>query len=801
MFNHYLKTALRQLLRDRVFSFINVFGLAVGVASSLLIALYVWEEFSYDRMHPHAGRTYRLACEYFLPNDGGSELRAAIGPPLGPVVQQDFPQVEAFVRIRKSEDVVIEKEGSDERFFETIYLIDSTAFQVFDIPLLAGNPREALKQPNHIILSESAAKKYFGQTDVLGKRLRFPEDSLELMVSAVMEDMPSNTHLASDFLMPYHFLEAQGAYLESWWSFNNYTYLLLKEGTDAAAFEEEVKRISARHISEQESGSGYRQEYFLQALTDIHLHSKLRGELTANNEAKYVYMFALVGVLILFIACINFTNLATARAARRAREVGMRKVVGASRPQLIVQLLGEALVLSAISMLLAIGLVYLALPPLNQLTGQSLAIGTLFHPTVLLALLGLTGLVGLVSGIYPALFLSAYEPVKTLKGTLGRVARGHRLREGLVVFQFCVSIMLIAGTLVIYQQLKHMQAADLGFAKEQVVFIPTHGATGTRDGFQLLKETLTQLPAVNATSLSSSVPGRSMSNNVVRKGWTDEAEWSDMRFIRVDEDFLDLYRLELVAGRNFDESFGTDQEEAFLLNESGMRRLGWTDPEQALNQKLKWQRRRGRVIGIVKDFFYLSVQNPIEPCIFVMNDDGPSEYLSISLEAGDPYARIEEIRRTYEDVLPGQAFEYAFLDEDFDRQYRTERQLGRLFVYFTLLAIFIACLGLFGLSAFEMSQRVKEISIRKILGASLPSIAFLLVRKFVWLIGVAFLVALPLSWYGLTQWLEGFAYRIETTPTHFLLAGVLALGIALVSMSYHIWRSARTNPAQALRNE
>lgn len=803
MLYNYFKIAVRHIVRDRAFAFINILGLAIGLACSILIALFVYDELTYEQSHEKSERIYRLACEYFLPNDGGSENMAVIGAPVGPVVKQDFPQVEHFTRIRQRADVVIERESSRERFYERIHFIDSTAFDVFSLPLIDGDPQTALSNPNSIVLSEKMAQKYFGTKEALGERLTFPEDTLELLVTGVMENMPGNTSLQMDFLLPYHLQAQMGVYMLSWWGFNTQTYLLMKEGINIDAFANDIRRVSANHIADQEESSGYRQEYFLQALGSIHLHSKLRGEFTPNSEAKYVYIFALIGAFILLIACINFMNLATARSSRRAKEIGLRKVVGARRPQLITQMLSEAIVLSVPAMLFALLIVFLTIPSLNDLTAKSLSFTQLLHPTFIATLFVVTLGVGVLSGSYPALFLSAYRPIETLKGIFTQGGRGSRLREGLVIFQFAISITLIASTLIIYQQIQYMQQADLGFAKEQVIFLPTHRGVNTQQTFNLLKEELEELPEVEAASLSSHVPGHELGNNVVRKGWTSEAEWSDMRFLSVDYDFVKTYQVELAAGRSFDESYGTDQEEAFLLNEAGIKRLGWNTPEEALGQKLRWQRKQGRVIGVVKDFYFMSVQNPIEPFIFVMANHQHNRvgYLSLRLNSDDYPKLISKIETIYSSVLPNRSFEYHFLDEDFNQQYQSEMRFGTLFVNFSLLAIFIACLGLFGLAAFNMTQRIKEVSIRKVLGASTSSIAGLLSRKFMVLVGVAFLIATPISWVMMRTWLNDFSYRIQPDFWHFLIAGMLAFLIALLTISFHVWKSTRTNPAMALRNE
>ena len=800
MYQNYFKTAIRNLLRHKGYSFINISGLAIGLASFILIFLFVKDELSYEHNHLKSERIYRLVVNYYLPNDGGVENMAVTGPPIGEIVKKDFPQVEATVRVRKMDDRMIEREKDQARFYETVHFVDSTVFDVFTLPLIRGNAETALNNPNNVVISEKMALKYFSSTDIIGEMLSFPDDTLLFQVTGVMENLPSNTHLQMDILLSMSKMESLGFYMQNWWSFSTYTFILFQPEADLDNFSSEIKHISGKYIKDQEEGSGYRQEYFIQPIRDIHLHSKLRGEISPNNDIKTVYIFSIIGILILLVACINFMNLSTARSAGRAREVGLRKVVGARRNQLVTQLLGESFIMTFVSMAIAIILVILVLPVINNLTGKEMEAGLLLTPSILTLLLGILFVVGLLSGLYPAIFMSGFRPVDILKGSFSTSAKGNLLRKSLVVFQFATSIALIASTMIVYQQLNFMFNTDLGFTKEQVIILPTHTDRGIGEKFALLKEELEKLPEVSHTSISDNVPGYFMNNNVVRKGWTEEAEWSDMRFLRIDEDFFDLYGVKVIAGRGFEEKYGTDEGEAFLLNESGMKRLGWNNPEEAIGQKLAWQRRQGFVIGIIEDFHFMSVKNPIEPVIYIPSSNHRG-FLSVRTSSDDYHRLLQTIEREYEKILPGKAFEYKFLDEDFDRQYKNEERFGQLFIYFTSLAVLIACMGLFGLAALAAMQRTKEISIRKVLGASVRDIVFLLSRNFMILVGVAFIVAVPLTWFTMDNWLEDFAVRIQLGPTSFLLAGILAGVIAMGTISFHILKTARSNPAETLRSE
>lgn len=688
MLRNYFLIAFRNMIRQKLISFINIFGLATGLAACLLIYLFVQDERSFEQIHKQADQIYRLNLKLFLPNDGGSEKVARIGSAVGDIVKKDFPQVREVVKIRKLEERVIEEPDSKIRFYETIHFVDSNLFDVFTIPMLAGNPETALLEPNSVVISEHIAEKYFGRRDAVGKMIHLPEDTMQLKVSGVIENMPGNTHLKMDILAPYQLLDSVGWYYYSWWDYKTYTYLLLAKGANPGVFKEQVKRISARYVGEKEEQSGYRQEYFIQAIRNIHLHSKLRFEISPNSDVRYIYIFSIIGLFILLLAAVNFMNLSTARAAVRAKEIGLRKVIGARRKQLITQLLGESLLTAIFSMFIGLIIAYLTLPVLNDLSGKELVLGLFDQKWLAFLLIGVCVFVGIGAGVYPAVFLSSFKPVEILRGTFSSGDKGVLLRKGLLVFQFAISTVLIACTLIIYQQLRYMQEAELGFSKEQVVFLPTRGGVGTAEKFTLLKKELEKLPNLNRVSISSHVPGYEMSSNNVRKGWADEAERSYLRILAVDYDFLDLYQIKLLAGREFDRSFVTDQDEAFILNAAGMKSLGWNDPEEALGKKLRWKRKRGKIIGVTEDFHFMSVQNPIEPMLIHM---GPWRvgYLSVRI-------LVQDVRQALDQI---------------------------------------------------------------------------------------------------------FAYRIEPGASNFLLAGIFALSMAIITISYHLFKAIKTNPVESLRNE
>jgi putative ABC transport system permease protein len=693
------------------------------------------------------------------------------------------------------------KPDSDEKLYETVIAADSNLFKMFTFPFLSGDPETALIDPFTLVLTENAARRFFNRVDVVGEALYFPEDSLEFKITGVIQNYPSNTHLKLDIITSMATLRATHFAMDSWWAYSTYTYLELFAGTDAKALEEKVRFISRNYIADQEEYSGYRQEYELQNLRDIHLHSNLRGELEPNSREAYVYIFGIIGVFILVIACINFMNLSTARSARRAKEVGIRKVSGAYRAQLIAQFISESVLMAVTAMLLSILLSALLLPYLNDVTGKALTLEVASNPFLWMTVGAIVLFVGLLAGSYPSLFLSGFKPTETLKGSFSTSSRGNVLRKSLVVFQFTISIMLITGTIIVFKHLTYLRNINLGFDKEQTVVIPTRSVNNALQDYTVLRDELKQEPGILGASVSYRIPGKEMGNNVVRIGWDDDAAWSDMRFLAVDEDFVSLYDIDVIEGRSFSREFPADENESFLLNESGMRRLGWTNPKVAVGQKLRWQNRKGYVVGIVNDFHFMSANVPVEPFIMVMNTNWSSAYLSVKISAGDPATRLDAIRARFESVLPDRIFEYFFLDDDFDQQYHAEERFLKVFTFFAVIAILIACLGLYGLAMFTAEQKFKEIGIRKVLGASSGSIVYLQVRDFIMLVSIAFLLSVPLSYFGMTKWLQTFPERENISPLIFVGSGVLSMIIAWITVSYQSIKASLINPVESIGHE
>lgn len=800
MFRNYLKIALRNLVKHKTYSLINISGLAVGMTACLLIVLYVWDELSFEDQHTKADRIYRLNCEYFLPKGAGSEAYAVTGPGVAPLIAPDYPEIESIVRLRRVHDNVIQKPNSSENFYESMVFADSTLFDIFTLPLAYGDVHSALIRPFTMVVSKTMALKYFGREDIVGQTLRLPKDSISFTVMGVLEDPSHPSHLSFDFIASFSTLRSMRFRLDSWWNFNSHTFILLKPETDINTFAEKMKGISHRYIPDQEKGSGYTQEYTLTNLKDIHLYSHLRSEFSTNGKNVYVYTFFGIGLLILMIACINFMNLSTARSLIRAKEVGVRKVVGAFRSQLIRQFLTESVIISFLALILCLIIAETCLPWLNKIADKQLTLNMVQNPIVAAAILLIVTITGLGAGMYPAIFLSSFVPISVLK-SFRSSSKGAFLRKSLVTFQFAISVALIAGILLVHRQIQFMRQAELGFAKEQIIVVPMRDDRSVLSLFQALQNEINKLPEAVKTSIASKVPGKEMDNNVVRLGWDDKAEWNDMRYLSVDYDYLELYELKLAEGRWFDRQFSTDENEAFVINESAVARLGFASASQAIGKPLQWQRKKGKVVGVLKDFHFMSLQNEIESFIAVMANNHNAEYLSVKVSADNYHTIVEQIKALYQSVLPGRIFEYHFLNDDFDRLYRAEDRFNTILFIFTGLAIFVACLGLLGLVSFTAQQRTKEIGIRKVMGATISNIVILLCKDFIKLVILAMVIAVPMAYYALTVWLQDFPYRTGIAMWVFPLSGIIAVILAFLTIGFQAFKAARSNPVEALKYE
>jgi len=792
MIKNYFKIALRNLTRHKSFAILNIAGLAIGLAASILILLWVQHERSYDRFHAHADNIYRITAV------ASEDFQAAVNPAAMPAgLAAEIPFIENTVRLSHPTTNVLEYNNN--RFEEKNgFYVDSTFFEVFSFPLTSGNEATALRHPDAIIITEDMAKKYFGNTEPLGKTLRM-NNSEWLTVSGVLKNPPSNSHLQFDYIMPMAAIAHTHNDLitNTWGNFNFYSYLLLADNFQPTAAN--MKAFETQMDTIYKANAGPTKITFkLQPITDIHLRSHLQVELPGNGNIQYVNILSVVAIFILAIACINFMNLSTARSARRAREVGLRKVVGAARWQLIGQFLGEAILIAFFSLLIAIALVYLTLPLFNRFAGNELEV-RIFSTRLWFTLIGITLATGVVAGSYPALYLSGFRPVKVLKGKL-RVGGSANLvfRNVLVVVQFVVSIILIVGTIVVYKQLNYIKKRNIGFEKSNLIYAPiVGGLAGKSDTY---RSELSRNPLTADFTVIDDVP-TNLTTGIMDVQW--EGRDSETSIViptmDIDENFVPVFQVKMAAGRAFSNAFGADSGN-FIINEKLAGIMG-LDAETAIGKPLTIGGEQGMIIGVTKDFNFKPIQQAVEPMIMEFNRWPWNGKAVIRTKPGATEATIKALENIHTKLDPAYPFSYHFLDQDLENLYRGEERLGSLFNLFAGLAIFISCLGLYGLSAFIAEQRFKEIGIRKVLGASVSSIVQLLSQNFVRLVIMAIMIAIPIAWYMMNSWLTGFAYRIDIAWTVFLLAALLAIVVALLTVSYESIKAAIANPVDSLRDE
>lgn len=793
MLKNYFKIAFRNLWRHRVFSFINIMGLTVGMTAFFLIFCYVKFELSYDSFHSKADRIYRVVADLKTP----TETLNTSGPAwaVAPNIKNEFPEVEAAVRV--SNDNMLVRKGDVKFEEDKMAWADEDFFKMFDFPLIKGDPATALKDQFDVVLSETAAKKYFGKENPVGQTLLLTGDGYNSKVTGVMKDMPENSQIKADMLVSMNTLTKKfNPGLDSQWAnYGNQTFLLLKPGTNAAAFQAKIPGfLERRNGSEMKEIQMY-PTLFLERLRDVYLYTTRNGSKAGN--ISNVYIFSIIALFILIIACINFVNLTTARSAERAKEVGIRKVVGAGKQQLARQFVGESILLCMIAFILAIGLSALLLSLFNQLSGKIILDGIFSQPQYI-GILFLTALcIGLLAGLYPALVLSSFQPIVVLKGRFATGAKGSLLRKGLVVAQFTISIALIIGTIIVYGQMKFMRTRDLGFNKEQEMIIDLHGDPAKNS----FKQTISSLPNVLSTALSGSVPGGGNPGAYSKiENIKGDLQIANLDLYYIDYDYIPQYKMKMLAGRAFSKEFGTDSTQSMIVNEAAMKLFGYNSPQQIIGKRFDQWGRKGTVIGVVQDFHFRSLQEVIKPLSMRIEPDG-SNLLSIKLASANVPATIAAIESKWKTFMPKWPFSYFFLDESFDKQYRSEERFGKLFFNFSILAIFISCLGLLGLASYSTMQRTKEIGIRKVMGASVQGIIGLLSKDFLKLVVLSFVIAAPVAWYFMHGWLKDFAYRITISWWVFILAGVLALVIALVTISFQAVKAAIANPVKSLRTE
>ncbi len=805
MFKNYLKVALRNLLRNKGFTLINVSGLVVGMTCAILILLYVQFELSYDKFHQNAENIYRIAWMSDRP-------QTRTPHPMAQAMVKDFPEVVQAVTLsplwgpgltRPKLSVRYEEKRFDEPGF---FSADSTFLKVFSFNLIQGDAKTALRETGGVIITEEIAQKYFGQEGALGKTLILDVgQEFPMKVTGVIENIPANSHFKFDFLLSYVTLKPlnDGEYY-TWADFGHFNYIMLKDGSDPKTLEAKIPDWVQTYLNLPEEVFNRLKNgevrFALQPITNIHLHSNLKWELEANSSITNVYLFSSAALFILLIACINFMSLSTARSANRAKEVGVRKVVGSNRTQLVKQFLGESFLLAIISILITIAMVELLLPYFNGLTGKALDFNLFGDPGIFARIIAITVFVAILSGSYPAFFLSAFKPIVVLRGKIQTGMKSIIFRRTMVVLQFAISIALIAGTGIVASQLNFLQSKNLGFDKEQIVVLPMRDPA-MRPQYESIKNEILRDSDILHASAVSNVPGSRFNQNPIN--WEPDAQNRNVQAseIRVDFDFFKTLGIEIKQGRSFSKEFSTDLEHSFILNETAARQFQWDSP---LNKEIVWfddeVTRRGEVIGVAGDFHFQSLHKSIEPLIFQVLPD-EFNYMLVKIATNNLVRTLTVLENKWAEFDPGHTFEYSFLNDDFDKLYRSEESMQKIFGHFTVLAIFVAGLGLFGLMTFSVQQRFKEIGIRKVLGASLPGIVTLLSREYLRLVLLANIIAWPIAYLTMNNWLQEFAYRTNINWLIFVLAGGLALLIAFVTVSWQAIRAALANPVDSLRYE
>jgi len=807
MLRNYLKIAFRNISRQKAYAFINIFGLGIGMAATILILLFVQDELSYDQYHDKSEHIYRVSREWV--NDKG-ETSLHLGhcaPPFAPLLQNDFEGIiQQAVRIGSAYSPLIvygDKRIEESRF----YLADSNVFKVFSWPMIAGNPETALKDPGSVVITASTAKKYFGDEEALGKELEFNNfgRKFPLKVTGVVADIPLNSHFTWDFMGSFATLEqafGRENLMQNWGSNNYATYLLLPKGYDPKKLEAQIPDFLDKHLGEHQGKIASEvNKLHLWPITDIHLYSHLDSEIEANGDIAYVYIYTIIAVFILVIACINFMNLATARSSKRAKEVGLRKVMGAFRIGLIRQFIIESILFALLGLFVAVLLVYVVLPYFNDFIGKQLTLNIFENHFAFLLMLGCVLFVGVVAGSYPAFFLSKFQAASILKGAHQSTGGILNLRSVLVVLQFFISIALIISVGIVQDQLEYVRTKDLGFNKEGVMVLPSSDELYNQ--FESLKTRFEQQPGIKMVTLASRVPsGRLLdSQNTIAEV---DGEMKNINFrvadVHVDHDYLSALEVPFVAGRDFDKSRASDSTEAFILNEAAVRKIGWPSSEEAIGKRFEYGGRKGQIIGVTSDFHFESLHQTIAPIVFMVTN-GRARSVLVRYDQKDKADVEKYLKEQWSYLRPGFPFDYFEIAQSFDEQYEGEDRLARVITWFSGLAVLIAALGLFGLASFIAERRIKEIGIRKVMGAKVGEILLLLTRGFTVLVIIALVLAVPVAYWGMNLWLNDFAYQGPIQVWPFVVAGIFALGIAWITISFQTIKAARSNPVDALRYE
>jgi len=795
MLIHYLKIILRTILKSKIYTLINVTGLTTGMVVFILIMLYVNYELSVDQYHKNKDQIYRIVKQEKGNMYLGKDHFAVTMAPLGPAVMEEFPEVESAARIVRGRNILIKK-GEDTILEPIIHGIDPEAFTIFTFEYLHGNPDAYLKNKYSSVISESIARKYFKEENPIGKTFQFKEE-YEFEVVGVIKDMPANSHFRMDIMLPFEtFLEITNNKdnLQNWRSSSYYTYILLNKESDPNGLEKKFPAMLDKYSADQQDVGESTTRLYLQKFSKIHLHSNIHFDIAATVDINRLYIYSTIALLILLIACINYMNLATARAAIRAKEVGIRKVAGAIKYDLIAQFLGESLYLSFFSLLFSLLIISLILPYFEQFVELDLSLNFKQSPDLIIMLLGVCIIVGIVSGSYPAFALSAFKPISVLKGSFTRSVKGSKLRNILVIIQFAISGCLIICALIVTQQLTFIQNKDMGYNRDHIVTFRLND-WDLIDKMPVLKDELKKVPGVLSVASSSNLPNNITSSNDIRwPGMPEEINWA-VYTGRVDFNFIDLYEIEIIKGRNFSREAG-DEQGAVLINESTAKSLPWADP---IGRELVNWRDTCTIVGIMKDFHQHSLHQEIMPLQLFFNDFQWDVSVKISgNNIEKTLAKIKETKETFSDKYP---FNYAFFDDEFHKAYKTEQKTGRLAKFFTMITIIIACLGLYGLAAFTAEQRIKEVGIRKVLGAPIHHLIYMLSKDFTFPVLISFLISAPIAYYFMQKWLNEFAYHIEIGLLNFLATLIIMILVAWLTVSYRTFKVASSNPVNSLRNE
>jgi predicted permease len=792
MFKNYFKTALRNLSRHNLFSGLIIFGLATGMACSILIFLWVQDELSFDEFNQNSERIFRVTTKI-------SNEEAAVAPPsLAYAVKTQIPAIQNATRVISIQKMITV--GTKKFNEKNIYYADSNFLQIFNYPLLRGNVATVLSSPNSVVLTETIAKKYFGSVDAaMGKTIYIDNDikGSNLLVAGILKNIPSNSHLQPEMLIPMELYDKINGAEHGWTNFDVYVYFQLKDAVTPTSanlnnIQKEINDILKKNNKDVQAS------LFLQPLTDIHLHSHYMLDVPGQGSIQYVNIFALTALFIIIIACINFMNLATAVSGQRAKEVGLRKTVGALKPQLIAQFISESLLLSFISLLLSILIVYLMLPLFNQLANKSISFNP-FNITMLFGLLSIAIITGLISGSYPAFFLSSFNPVKVLKGVKMLHGQKSFLRNGLIVLQFSISVILIISTLVIYNQLQYIQNRNIGFNKENLLYMKMPGVGDLKNNKDAMKATLAQYPDITNYTFTDELPTNLTSaSQLIWRGMNPGTQVMAYR-LRVDENFVKTFGMQMAAGHFFSKDFGGDNN-GYVVNETALRTMG-LNINNAIGKEISisLEDKEAPIIGVVKDFNFKPVQQPIEPLVMKTNFGGG--YVVMRTTPANIQKVISKLQKTFHNVYGDYPFSYGFVNDDLSKLYITEQRMEKLFNVFSVLSIIISCLGLFGLATYATQRRIKEIGVRKVLGASESGIVVLLSKDFLKLVFIACIVAFPLSYWIMNKWLQSFAYRINISWWVFAVAGITALLIALITVSFQSIKAAIANPVKNLRTE